>query len=426
MRNSLKIVSGPQRPLCGAVLMFLALIAAGCAKTRGPELIVNSHIEYNKAVSQVLKEELLLNIVRRRYMEAPQFLNVSSISSSFKTSTSLGMGVSADEVSDSPVVGTSVDGSVAFSDSPTITITPRQGEDIASQLHGPLSPSIVADLVSTGYPIGDVFTFLVEGINSLRGPDLRLNRFRAGSEEWSEAIMLMEKLSSEGSLVVDRFRWNDSYNDYAYPAESITPEMWITALSTGAHRWKSYDGGKTFFFTSHEMAPAISLDDAARQSPDGQRLMALLNVQPESRRKIWPMWPARVVGGAERADQPDTPRSSLKLRMRSLYNILNMFSYGVRVPPEHELNGRATNLSVFRDAVARGQIDDYSNLLSIQYSEDVPETPFLAVQYRGLWFYIDDQAMDAKAGFNAMYDLWQLSIKTPGTQSQPVTTIQVN
>ena len=46
-----------------AVTMFLATIILGCANTRGPELVINSHIDYNKAVSQVLKEELLLNVV---------------------------------------------------------------------------------------------------------------------------------------------------------------------------------------------------------------------------------------------------------------------------------------------------------------------------------------------------------------------------
>ena len=120
-----------------AVTAWLVALIAGCASTRGPELVVNSHIDYNKAVSQVLKEELLLNIIRRRYMEAPQFLNVSNINSNFSATTSIDLGVSALDVGDG-VLDSSVGAGVTFSDSPTITITPRQGEDIASQLHEPL------------------------------------------------------------------------------------------------------------------------------------------------------------------------------------------------------------------------------------------------------------------------------------------------
>jgi len=65
-------------------------------------------------------------------------------------------------------------------------------------------------------------------------------------------------------------------------------------------------------------------------------------------------------------------------------------------------------------------------MLAIRYSNSAPESAFQAVPYRGRCFYIDDRDLASKANFNALYDLWQLSIKTPGGQSRPVTTIQVN
>ena len=412
------------RSVTGTIL--LGVMVGGCADTRGPQLVVNSHIDYNKAVSQVLKEELLLNIVRRRYMEAPQFLNVSSISSSLSTSTSVGAGVSATDIGGDNIFGSGIDASVAFSDSPTITITPRQGEDMSSQLHEPLSVSTVADLAGAGYAVDKVFSILVEGVNNLRGPNLQFNRFRPGSQEWIEAIALIESLSDDGTLLVDRFRWNDPYNSFPFPADSITPEMWITTLSTGARRWKSYDDGETFFFTTHEMAPAMWLDVAARQTPDGRRFIELLNLEPDVQKKIWPLEPARVASGSDLADRPDARRPALKLRMRSLYNVLNFYSYGVHVPAEDEAERRATDLTSFRAAVERGEIMDLSELSAIEYSTTAPESAFLSVRYRGLWFYIDDRNITSKGGFNALYDLWQLSIKTPSSQSQPLTTIQVN
>lgn len=404
----------------------LAPVFAGCASTRGPELVANSHIPYNKAVSQVLKQELLLNVVRRRYLEAPQFLNVSSITSNFSTTVELGAGTSILDWGGGNTVNSSADAGVSFSDTPTITIVPRQGEDIATQLHSPLGVSAVADLVTAGYPARDAIVVLVESINNLRGADLRIDRFKPGSAEWLEAMNLLSKLYEDGSLLIDRFRWNDSYNQYPYPAAAITPDMWITTLSTGARRWRSYDGGKTFYFTSHEMGPALWMDPTARDTDDGKRLLELLNVQPDVQRKIYYMEPARVVSGADVVGGPDQPRPTLKLRMRSLYNVLNLFSYGVHVPPEHERDGRATDLSTFRQAVERGEIVDLSEKMAIRYSESAPEFAFQAVRYRGLWFYIDDRDQDAKAAFNALYDLWQLSVKSPAGQTQPTNVIQVN
>ncbi len=55
--------SNTRKRAATAVVVFLASILGSCVGTRGPVLVVNSHIDYNKAVSQVLKEELLLNIV---------------------------------------------------------------------------------------------------------------------------------------------------------------------------------------------------------------------------------------------------------------------------------------------------------------------------------------------------------------------------
>ena len=96
--------------------LFVVLLLAGCS-TYGPQLVLNSHIEYNKAVEQVIQEELLLNIVRRRYYEAPQFVTISSISSTMSTSTAISGG-SAFGNEGTPTTG-NIGGSVAFSDSPT-------------------------------------------------------------------------------------------------------------------------------------------------------------------------------------------------------------------------------------------------------------------------------------------------------------------
>jgi hypothetical protein len=420
---------------------------SGCVHTRGPQLVLNSHLEYNKAVSQVLKEELLLNVVRRRYLEPLQFVAVSSISTNIGLSVDASAGGTFDNSSGSTTTGVDigivsgsrsgsgsgidltsvgVNGSVSFSDSPTVTITPRQGEDIAKQLQEPLAVSAVADLIAAGYPIDGVAQLLVQGINDLRGPMLQYDKFRPGNPEWREMITLIKKFSEDGSLIISRFRWNDPYTDYSFPAEEITPEMWITTLSTGARRWKSYDGGKTFMFTTHEMAPAVWLDEDVRNSPEGTRLMELLNVQPDVQKKIWYMEPARVVEGPDLENAPVARRPTLKLRMRSLYNVISLYSYIVDVPPEDEAQGRATDLTTFRESAARGEVDNFPEKSRIRWSRKRPPSAFLAIHHRGLWFYIDDGDRNTKVIFNALYDLWQLSMKGPSSEATPVTTIQVN
>ena len=121
----------------------------------------------------------------------------------------------------------------------------------------------------------------------------------------------------------------------------------------------------------------------------------MLNVQPDVLKKIWVLESARVTSGADLASKADGRRPTLKLRMRSLYNVLNFFAYGVQVPPEDEQEGRATDLSSFRAAVASGEAVDIATLIQIRYSERAPERAYQAVRYGGLWFYIDDGDLSA-------------------------------
>jgi hypothetical protein len=115
--NWLRACSG-----CGA--LFVLLILSSC-KSIGPNVVLKSHIDYNKAVEQVIQEELLLNIVRRRYYEAPQFVTISNINATMSVSAGGSAGAS-----------TSFGGSgnaganIGYSNTPTITFTPRQGHEI--------------------------------------------------------------------------------------------------------------------------------------------------------------------------------------------------------------------------------------------------------------------------------------------------------
>jgi hypothetical protein len=163
-----------------------------------------------------------------------------------------------------------------------------------------------------------------------------------------------------------------------------------------------------------------------RNSADGERLLDLLNIQPDVQKKIWLLEPARVVDGPDLAGSPESRRPTLKLRMRSLQSVISLYSYTVNVPEEDETSGKALNLSTFRECVSRGEVNDFTKLVSVKWSRSRPKRPFIAVQHRGLWFYIDDGDQPTKVAFNALYDLWQLSMKGPSGESMPVTTIQVN
>ncbi len=103
---------------------------AGCATTVGPRVLTNSQTDYNNAVQKVVSEEVLLNIVRRRYYEAPQFVAVANITTQITNSVGVGVSGSGQFIRggagpNSNVYGVGASGAYNFSDLPMISIKYR-------------------------------------------------------------------------------------------------------------------------------------------------------------------------------------------------------------------------------------------------------------------------------------------------------------
>ena len=466
MTNVDDSMSAPRgRVLPHAAAMILCLLA-GCATARGPRLVADSHIEYNKAVSQVLGEELLLNIVRRRYMEAPQFISVDSISASLDVSKNIGVSGSYDisdgdskglsygfstgsglSINDVPTSSSNwspltLNAGVSFSESPTITLTPRQGEDIAGPLHTAMKPSILSELANVGYRLDLLLLLLVQDINGVRSVEAGVGEsFRGGSPEFCELIKLARALSLQNDLVVGSFQFEDPYNDAPFGPDQISPELWLTAVATEA-RWRSYDDGKGYYLTDHKMYPALWMTPEAKDADTGQRLMELLNLQPAPLKQVWPFKSAKTIAGPDLSIRPDARRDNLKIRMRSFYSVMNLLAYGVAVPPDHTAEGVAFPRDSYDDVIKTGRFEDVAGYFNIKSDkarpqaglmnhvpilpeDDGPKAAYITVHYRGHWFYIDDADLVSKRIFNAMYDLFNLQVAPSSGGSAPVLTLPV-
>jgi len=416
----------------GALLILAAGLLAGCANTRGPKLVENSHIGYNKAIKQVMSEELLLNVVRRRYAEAPQFVQVSSISTTIETSvdgsTSFGWdrGGSSDSLRFANIGG---DAGASFSDTPTVTITPLSGEAITGPLTKRMSYKSIGKLADSGYRADIVMALMVDSFTNIRGPYFGAgNSFRPGMPEYVELLELLGDLFDRNELVVGTWRWEDPYGDITYTRDQITPENQISviALGDGMGRWRSFDGGKTYHFTDHDMYAAMYIPELSRTSGDGARVIDLLNLQKDPLKKIWYFQPAKVIFGPDMTNQQDEPRSDVKMLVRSFYSVMNLLSYGVQVPPEDEEEGRALPSAPYRQAVQDGTAFDLTDSFVVHWSDGKPDDAFVAVEYRGKWFYIDNADYRSKIFFSGLYDLFNLEVVPASASQGPVLTLPVN
>jgi hypothetical protein len=411
------------RVYSGLVILMGVLFLSSC-KSIGSKVVLKSHIDYNKAVEQVIQEELLLNIVRRRYYEAPQFVTISNINATISFSAGASGGGSTS-------FGGSGNGSanIGYSNTPTITFTPRQGHEILGPLTSRMSVLTIASMAQAGYRFDFLLALMVEGLTDVRGPEAGVGTdFRPGDPEFIEVIQSVGRLMDNGQLKVGTFSWNDPYSDITIPREKITVDNQLTAiaLGSGVGRFRSYDGGENYYFTDKHNYPAMWIDPDARTSGDGQRVIELLNLQPTPLKRVWSFSPNRVVEGTDFENVPDDPRPELRMQLRTFYSVLNLLAYGIELPPGDEEEGRAFTKTLYDKAVSEGRAVDLSNKFVVHSSKGKrPENAYVAVKHRDTWFYMDDRDKSSKRFFNAVYDLFNMEIAPSGGGGSPVLTIPV-
>src|SRR3546814_11442716 len=107
----------------------------------GPTAVRRDQADYADALSEASKQQLLLNIVKLRYLDAPALISVNQLVAGYSRSGSfnLGSSVFSDqlEIADDIAIG----GSASFSENPTATSVPIKGADYARILITPVSNS---------------------------------------------------------------------------------------------------------------------------------------------------------------------------------------------------------------------------------------------------------------------------------------------
>ena len=135
----------PAHPRCLArcfVLAFSLAAIGGLMGCLSPLAMHEAVLEYDRTVSQVDAELLLLNIARSRHFHPNHFTALSSVAATFEFQTSAGVGPAASNTSSivAPVVGATA------AERPTMTIVPVQGEEFTTRILTPFDATKVAFL----------------------------------------------------------------------------------------------------------------------------------------------------------------------------------------------------------------------------------------------------------------------------------------
>jgi len=341
--------------------LLLVGFLAGCSAI-GPGTIARDRFDYTETVADSWKRQMLLNIVKIRYGDAPIFLDVASIINQYSLEGELNAGVGW---SFPPASNNQRVGAVGrYYDRPTITYNLLTGEKFARSLMTPVSPSSVMSLVEGGYPIDMVFRILVHSVNGIRNQFGGSARMRQADPEF---FTLLEKLrhnqnSGAAAMRVRKMEGRDSL--VMIFRKKIDPETEAT----------------------------------------GREVRRMLGLKEDGT-------DFRVVYGSASSGDDE-----IALLTRSILEILSDISSTVEVPAEHVDEKRVIATMTSAGEGIRG------SLIRIHCSKEKPADNFVAVPYRDQWFWIDDRDYQSKKLFSFLMFVMTLT-ETGGKEGAPVVTI---
>lgn len=329
---------------------LFVLVLSGCASHLGPTSLKAAHRPYNDSVVTTLNEQFLLNLVRLKYRDNPYFIEISSITSQQKLEGSVGSGSSLNALT-KQFASFSPSASVDYSETPTITYSPLQGEDFLNKLMAPIPLSALLITTQSGWSFSRVCRVAVEQANSVKNAP-----------------------SASG------------------PTPSRVPEFAdFKAMAEDIRRLQE-DGDVKLFISGEHVYMGIG----SNRSNSDEQIKEILGVSPRVNA-------FRLTSTPERNQKADT----VYLQPRSIMGVLFYLSQNVEVPGRDIGKGLVTvtkdkNGNVFNWDQVSG------DLLKVKSAATPPANAFVKIKYRGSWFYIPDNDLESKSTFMLLNQLFNL------------------
>ncbi len=182
------------------LLLLLILFATGCASI-GPGSVNRDRIDYVSSISDSWKSQILLNIVKTRYIEPFSFVDVGQIVAGYTLET--GANVLAKGALPNMGTSSSIEGGISgkFTDRPTITYTPMTGNTFTKNLMSPLLPSQLLFAIQSGVPADIIFKLGVSSINVLQNDRGSIKGYVPAEPRFVRVVELIKSLQMAGASV---------------------------------------------------------------------------------------------------------------------------------------------------------------------------------------------------------------------------------
>ncbi len=206
------------RYLIRSEFFILLLFAMASCKSMGPRTIPQDGFNYNDRIAQHQQEQMLLNIVRLRYGEAPLFMNVNSMINQYSRQGNAGIG--ANLLPGSSTQNGNISGT--WSDRPTITYTPMAGAAYSKSLLTPLPPAAVFFLVQSGWSVNQALRGTTNAINGHANSAASPRWRHESSLEYDTLLAAIQRIQHANSLGLKvEIRENIHFIDLYFPENPV-------------------------------------------------------------------------------------------------------------------------------------------------------------------------------------------------------------
>jgi hypothetical protein len=402
-------------------------LCAGCAF--GPRALEKTHGRYNEAVREVDDEELLRNLVRMRYNERPSSLNVASIAAQYELS---GQAEArpffiAPNPSNSNVIFRTFtailpDVFAGAAERPTLSMVPGDDGTAVRQFLTPISADTLVFLTQGGWPVSAVVRLWVERLNGVPNASTTSNPPREVAVDFARFQRIAELLQSVqdhewGSIVAEE---RVTELSGPLPDGAVTAAAAVEAAKNGLE-YRPRDDGKTWVLVRRERRLAMQVSPGSEVRPEILELESLLNLVPGQRRYEIV---ATIGGVPDPLRVPTAPSVALALAPRSTEQVYYYLANGVDVPAEHVACGLVP-VSVDAEGRPFDAREITRGLFEVHTAKGhkPPPCAFVAVCYRGYWYYIDDRDQASKTAFNMVMQLSRLDFKRQQLGAGPLLTL---
>lgn len=196
-------------------------------------------LEYDRTVSQVESELLLLNIARARHHRPVHFTAVSSVAATFDFRTNAGIRAGFGHVSDSAERPVNLEYGVSVAENPTVTIVPISGEEFTKRILRPLEESHFDFLAHQGFDINMILRLMARGMILEDGEKGRIVLFNTPGrrEEYADfrkRLLHLASLQQSRTLYIEPLSYEEPFP--VALDRALTPAEVVAALDKG-YRW---------------------------------------------------------------------------------------------------------------------------------------------------------------------------------------------